>query len=262
LYSFMYNHVDGEELLEAICYRELTKFAASAQIEVDDENSLKRSLLGAGREQAKRALMGAIQSKADQVGLGVEIVFLGLQGIHPPPEVAESYQQVVGAVQKQQAEILNAEAERNRILATLVGSIDAANRVHGLVEKYQQAVEQDNREQISELAEQLENAFTQARGDVFATLSDARGYAFEKAELARADGERFAGQLKAHNAAPEFYKHQERLMAMEEALAKIRKYIVIADQNDKETVIIDLQDKSLPGVYDVDVPGLRESSEK
>jgi regulator of protease activity HflC (stomatin/prohibitin superfamily) len=262
LYAFRYNHVDGEELLKAICYRELTRFAASAQIEVDDEHSLSRSLLGAGREEAKRQLMERIQDKADKAGLGVEIVFLGLQGIHPPPDVAESYQQVVGGVQKQQADILSAEAERKRLLTTLVGSVDEANRLHALVEEYQRAEEQNDRQAITKLGEQLDHAFGQAKGDVFATLSEARAYAFEKAELAKATGERFAGQLKAYNAAPRFYKHQDRLTALEEALEKTRKFIVIADQNDKETVIIDLQDKPLTGVYDVEVPGFRESSEE
>jgi len=49
LYSFIYNHNEPEKRLEAICYRELTKFAASAKIEVDDEADLEQSLFGAGR---------------------------------------------------------------------------------------------------------------------------------------------------------------------------------------------------------------------
>src|SRR4030042_7210830 len=46
LYSFIYNHNEPEKLLESICYRELTKFAASAKIETDDQNNSEQSLLG------------------------------------------------------------------------------------------------------------------------------------------------------------------------------------------------------------------------
>ncbi|MHC4541377.1 MAG: SPFH domain-containing protein, partial [Planctomycetota bacterium] len=40
LYAFVYNHHEPEQLLKSICYRELTRFAASAKIEVDDDQSL------------------------------------------------------------------------------------------------------------------------------------------------------------------------------------------------------------------------------
>jgi len=139
LYSFIYNHNEPEKRLEAICYRELTKFAANAMIEVDDEADLEHSLLGAGRSEAKKALTGEIQKAADEAGLGIEIVFLGLQGIHPPPEVATDYQEVVSAVQKKQALIFEAQAERNKSLSALVGSVEAADKLYGLAAKYEQA---------------------------------------------------------------------------------------------------------------------------
>ncbi|UCC96864.1 MAG: hypothetical protein JSW66_13580, partial [Phycisphaerales bacterium] len=110
LYSFAYNHHEPEQLLESICYRELTRFAASAKIEADDEAGMAQSLLGAGRTEATETLTTRIQKAADQAGLGVEIVFVGLQGIHPPVEVAADYQKVIGALQKKQATILQAQA--------------------------------------------------------------------------------------------------------------------------------------------------------
>ena len=152
LYSFLYNYGqrekrDGtivygaEEMLKSICYRELTKFAASAKIEVDDEDQdrpgVRQSLLGAGRAGAKRILTLRIQQAADNAELGVEIMFLGLQGIHPPPKVAAAYQKVVGAIQKKQALILGAQGQRNKTLSTLVGSVQDANDLYTLYAKYQ-----------------------------------------------------------------------------------------------------------------------------
>ena len=260
LYSFIYNHNEPEKLLESICYRELTKFAASAKIEVDSEADLEHSLLGAGRGEAKRVLTESIQAAADSAGLGIEIVFLGLQGLHPPPDVAADYQKVIGAVQQKQALILNAHAERNRSLGTLVGSVKDAEQLYDLAAKYQKAEERSDSEQLEKLGKDLDSAFAQAKGDIFSRLAEAQSYAFEKAILAKATGERFASQVKAYRAAKEIYKREPRLMALEKALPKIRKFVVVADPNDEQVFIIDLQEKQTPSVYDL--AGLPGSSEK
>jgi len=260
LYSFIYNHNEPEKLLESICYQELTKFAASAKIEVEDSDDMSQSLLGAGRAQAKDILTKSIQAAADNAGLGVEIVFLGLQGIHPPPEVAADYQRVVGAVQKKQALILAAHAQRNKDLSTLAGSIQKADELYNLASAYQHAIENNHTEKIEELGSELDSAFAQAKGDIFSTLRQAKSYAFEKETLARAAGERFAGQLKAYRAAEEIYKREQRLAVLEEALDSVRKYVVVADQNDTQVFIVDVQEKPTPSLYEL--AGLEEKSEK
>lgn len=260
LYSFIYNHNEPEKLLESICYQQLTKFAASARIEVDNEADMEHSLLGAGRARAKDILTNRIQATADEAGLGIEILFLGLQGIHPPPEVAADYQKVIGAVQKKQTLILGAEAQRNRSLSTLAGSVEDADELYNLVAEYQLAKEQNNSEQIEKLGHHLDLAFAQARGDIFTVLRESQSYAFEKATLARATGERFASQLKAYRSAEEIYRRQLRLAVFEEALDNVRKYIVVADHNDTQVFIVDVKEKLTPSLYELG--GFEESSEK
>ena len=260
LYSFIYNHNEPVKLLESICYRELTKFAASATIEVGDEADMDKSLLGAGRAEAKSILTSKIQAAADNAGLGVEIVFLGIQGIHPPLEVAPDYQKVIGAVQKKQALILGAHAKRNKDLSTLAGSVEAADKLYSLAAKYQQAKEKNNPEEIEELEHHLDLAFAEAKGDIFTTLRKSQSYAFEKATLAQATGQRFASQLKAYRAAKEIYKREQRLAVLEETLENIRKFVVVVDQNDTQVFIIDVQEKLTPSLYEL--AGYEESSEK
>ncbi len=259
LYSFIYNHNEPEKRLEAICYRELTKFAASAKIEVDNEADLEQSLLGAGRSQAKNTLTRQIQKAANEAGLGVEIVFLGLQGLHPPPEVAADYQAVVGSIQKEQALILQAQAERNKNLSALVGSVEAADELYGLVARYQRAEDVNNPKDVEKLGNELDTALEEAKGDIFKTISESQSYAFEKETLAKATGERFASQLKAYRAAEDIYKRMLRLTVLEEGMKNIRKYVVVADPNDKQIIIIDVQEKLTPSIYDIG--GLEESSE-
>jgi len=260
LYSFIYNHNEPEKLLESICYRELTRFAASAKIEAGDETDIDQSLLGIGRAEAGKTLTERIQKAADEEGLGVEIVFLGLQGVHPPTEVAAAYQKVIGAVQQKQSLILQAQAERNMMLSTLVGSVEKADELYRLALKYRQAEDENSPEEIEKLGKQLDTAFEDAKGVIFKTLRESQRYAFEKETLAKGTGERFAGQLKAYTAAPEIYVHEQRLAMLEEALDGVRKYVVVADQNDTQVTIIDLQENPAPSIYETGV--FEESSKK
>ena len=260
LYSFIYNHNEPEKLLESICYRELTRFAASAKIEAGDETDIDQSLLGIGRAEAGKTLTERIQKAADEEGLGVEIVFLGLQGVHPPTEVAAAYQKVIGAVQQKQSLILQAQAERNMMLSTLVGSVEKADELYRLALKYRQAEDVNSPEEIEKLGKQLDTAFEDAKGVIFKTLRESQRYAFEKETLAKGTGERFAGQLKAYTAAPEIYVHEQRLAMLEEALDGVRKYVVVADPNDTQVTIIDLQENLAPSIYETGV--FEESSKK
>lgn len=264
LYAYVYQHRDPAKLLEAICYRELARFASSATLEVDDpgigQEMEDDSLLGPGRAKARVALTKGIQAAADEAGLGVEVVFVGLQGLHPPAEVAPDYQAVIGAVQKKQALVLEAEAQRNQSLSTLVGSVAEAGRLASLAAEYQAAQTEGRTEDVERLGRQFDAAFAAAKGDISRILSEAQSYAFSKVALARAKGEQFAGQLKAYQAAPEIYKNEHRMAVLEEVLPNIRKYVVVANPNDNEVVIVDLQEKPATSLYDLG--GIEESSPK
>lgn len=263
LYAYIYSQSDPGKLFESICYQELTRFAASAVIEADDlgsgQSPSDESLFGAGRSEAKETLMQRIQEAADNQRLGIEVVFLGLQGVHPPPEVAPDYQAVIGAVQQKQAKIMEAQAERNETLSTLAGSVSKAYELADLAAEYQDAQDQGRTEDAERLGERFYEAVAQARGRIFKILTDAQSYAFEKATLAEAAGERFAGQMKAYNAAPDIYSREQRLAVLEEMLPGIRKYVVAAGPNDTEVIILDLQEKGPMDLLDV-MGSLQESS--
>ncbi|MCH9022963.1 MAG: protease modulator HflK [Planctomycetes bacterium] len=103
---------DPRGLLEAVCYREVLHYAARSDVD---------SLLGPGRHKTTQDLRGLIQRKVDQEKMGIEIVFVGLVGVHPPIEVAEEYEKVVAAVQEKQSLVLNAIGAEYEILALARG---------------------------------------------------------------------------------------------------------------------------------------------
>ncbi|MFC1676576.1 SPFH domain-containing protein [Planctomycetota bacterium] len=249
LYSYIYNHNDPEKLFEAICYRELTNFAASASIEIEGDR--ERSLLCGGRANARAVLTQRIQKAVNDAGLGVEIVFLGLQGIHPPLEVAKAYDDVVGAVQEKQKLILRAHSQRNKILSKVVGSVKDADELYKLATDYRNAKSQNDSERIEELGGKLDEAFAAAKGEIFSILRNAQSYSFKKVTLAGATGRRFADQRKAYLASPQIYIRQQLLNTLEDSLEDTRKYVIVADVNDAQTFIIDVKDKLTPSLYDL-----------
>jgi len=263
LSHFLYNHKNSEKVLEAICYRQLAKLAANSIIEVDYSPTQKtpasKSLLGSGLARAQKSLTENIQKAADKAKLGVEIVLVAIEGIHPPPEVASKYEQVIGSVQTKLALILSAQAQQNKILGSLTGSVEEAEKLAELAKLYRRTEESD-KEQKRELAEKLDTALKKTGGTIFTTLRDAQAYAYQKATLAKWTGRRFRDQLKAYNAAPNIYQRRQRLLALEETMKDIRKFVVVADPNDTQIYIVDVKEKLTPSLYDL--TGLEELEQK
>ena len=75
--------------------------------------------------------------------------------------------------------------------------------------------------------------------------------------LAKGEGIRFAGQVQAYQASPELYKKIQRLMMLEESLDNVRKYVVVADEEDTQVYIVDLQEKLKDTLYEMGL-GLEE----
>ncbi|MHB0946186.1 MAG: SPFH domain-containing protein [Sedimentisphaerales bacterium] len=252
LYKYLYNYADSKKILEAVCNRQVVKFAAGARIEPESEGANdEESLLGAGRAKAADELVRTIQADADRLELGVEIVFMGLQGFHPPPAVAHDFQAVIGAVQKKQAAVLEAIAQRDALFTNNVGSVQKAEDLYGLADKYMEAAQKGDKKQTDALKLELDTAFSQASGELFAKLRQAKSYSYEKATLAEATGKRFAQQLEAYRASKVIYKHELKMSMLEESLAKIRKYIVATD-GDSQVTVVDLQEKLMPNLYDIE----------
>ena len=99
---------DPRSLLESICYQEVLHYCAHWDME---------TLMGAGRAETTRELQRSIQSRADAYQMGIEVVFTGLETIHPPVEVAAEFEKVVSALQDKQAAILKSQGEASVILA-------------------------------------------------------------------------------------------------------------------------------------------------
>jgi len=99
--DWAYRNCEPTNLLADLATREVVRYLAS----VDMNDIMSHSRLAAAG-----LLRDRIQAGANDRALGVKIVFVGLQDIHPPTKVAGDYEKVVGAEQTRQAAILNAQA--------------------------------------------------------------------------------------------------------------------------------------------------------
>lgn len=102
LLAWAYNNQDAPALLQDLGDREVVRYLAGADL---------NELMSAGRERASQQLVERLQAAADQRELGVRIVSVGLQDLHPPVKVAPEYEKVVAAVQAKEAKILAARAD-------------------------------------------------------------------------------------------------------------------------------------------------------
>ncbi|HOX02246.1 MAG TPA: protease modulator HflK [Candidatus Paceibacterota bacterium] len=99
--AWAYGHAQPERLLQDIANRVVVSYLVNVDID---------QLMTTGRLEAADWLRRQIQDLAQTNRLGIEILFVGLQGIHPPVGVAAAYQEVVGAMQEKQTNILAAQA--------------------------------------------------------------------------------------------------------------------------------------------------------
>lgn len=136
--DWVYNNTSPQDFLESLATREVVHFFAGSDL---------NDILSQGRLEAASVLRDRIQSAANDRELGVKIVFVGLQDIHPPTasDVAKTYENVVGAEQTRLAKILDADAAAIRTNAMAdaeaftVTNVADANRVRMVSSVYARA---------------------------------------------------------------------------------------------------------------------------
>lgn len=113
LYKYL-EYRNPKELLEGIGYRELTQFLTSMPME---------SVLGAKRLESAQIVKTNMQNTCEKLGMGIEIVFLGICGAHPPVPVADVFEEVIGATEQRETKILEARTYQEQSLFLVQGDI-------------------------------------------------------------------------------------------------------------------------------------------
>lgn len=198
------------------------------------------TLLGEGRITAGDYLRKQIDDTAKAHNLGVEVLFVGLQGVHPPQEsdVAAAFLKQIGALQDKQSAIEEAYRRRTEVLAGVAGSEERARRINAGIMKLDElrsvsaaaapgSPERAEAEKaIAEQEEALERLLAQAGGEAAQAIYDAIAYRWRASVDAKAQADAFAARVTAHQHAPELYRAKLYYEALTEGLQNSRKYVV------------------------------------
>ena len=101
LVAWAYNNEDPSQLLKYLANREVIRYLVG--VDLNDVMSTRRW-------EAATTLRDRIQRAADEHHMGAQIVFVGVQDIHPPTKVAPDYEKGVGATITRQTQILDAQS--------------------------------------------------------------------------------------------------------------------------------------------------------
>src|SRR5207253_688564 len=94
-------------------------------------------VLGEGREDLAVALRKRIQSRLDELDAGVEVLFVGIEGVHPPRETAATFETVVQSGQRRETTILAAQMQADKDLIDVAGSVEMARLIVGAIKDYE-----------------------------------------------------------------------------------------------------------------------------
>lgn len=106
-FAWLYGHRDPQRMLEAEAYRSISEEMVSRDI---------GEVLTRDRRDFAQTVTKGLQARLDQARVGLEIVTVTLNEVHPPVDVAAAYQDVVSAQLEERTRVLEAEVYTTRAI--------------------------------------------------------------------------------------------------------------------------------------------------
>lgn len=198
------------EMLRSVAQRELIEHAATLSVdEVLGAQRAKMSDTLRERIVARFAGLGRRDGATGKArGAGVEVLFVGVAGAHPPQleEVASSFEGVVMAEQKSIVQIENGRADEIRTLARVAGDVAVARRIVAEIDRLEAVRSSGDERAITELEQKVEALLSEAGGEAASIIEVARAERWERHMTARAMAVRQEGRTALFKAAPALYR--------------------------------------------------------
>jgi regulator of protease activity HflC (stomatin/prohibitin superfamily) len=237
-----------DDLLKVVAQRELTLFFQG--VDLDDILGPKRAEISA--EMRRRVEAAIARLNPDPVtgtprGAGIEIVFCGIVGIHPPKDrdVAAAFERVVDADQRFVARVDDARAQEIKLLTEAAGDVQTARTLiaeMNALQALETSATKESPETKAKIADQEQKVLRlldAAGGATASTIASAKAFRWERHMGDRARATRYAGQLAAYQAAPDLFRAAAYFDTLRDSLANSRLYI----SNSNVDVRVELQDR-------------------
>jgi len=229
--QYLYHYEDPVKVLEGVAYQYLSDYASS--VDTDE-------LIGPGRDAFNKRLRDLIQTRLDELEVGIELAFVGVRGAHPPAkdQVAAAFQAAIVAQTNKQTLISAAEGQARKILTAVAGTESQALAFDELL-RQRDALQSDaeaNATKLTELERRIDQMLV---GDPIAGTAPLSGNAAVVIANAGADASRkkadaavkvqaFATEVVAFQTAPNLYL-QRRTLDIYRGLDGVRKYVILGD---------------------------------
>lgn len=190
--------------------------------------------IGEARTEAGDELMTRIQSEATRAGLGVVIDQVTVASVHPPKDVADAFDGLVGAQQEKLTKIERAHQEAVKVLARVAGNERLARRIAKLIEEHDamEVKDGDAGKARLELEQRIARLVQEAGGEAAVLIAAARAERWNKENAAAGRALRYDPQSKLFMALPKYYPSSLYLRTLAEGLAGARKIIVISESGE------------------------------
>ncbi|MCC6906521.1 MAG: hypothetical protein IT430_01140 [Phycisphaerales bacterium] len=228
-----------EALIRQIATRVVNRRLAGMSIE---------QVLGPRRAALSDDLRGRIQTELDRWNSGIQVVFVGVAGIHPPKDVAASFEQVLEARETRESTIQDALRVATERLARAAGSVEQAQTIAREIEKLRSFGLSD--EGYAEQSLVVEQVLLQAGGSAAREILEAKADRWTTQNDKLATAIRHKSRLMPYEQAPELYSVREYLNTLRRALEG-RQLVIIPD-GVMSRITIDLkQDPTMINLTDI-----------
>lgn len=207
--KFVFNHQDPQKLVflisEKIISHEILKY------EIDE-------LFSAGRLDLARSLVKRIQNECDRFGLGVKILHVNINSVHPPLEVAPIFEENVSARQERETIISAAQQHVIRNQVETAGSSEHFRRLVELIDREEKG---DRRARAG-----LDSLLLACGGEVSRVLWEAYGYRWSRENDEGGKAERFRAKAAgSRGSIADVYKTDRYLSTLESVLENKKKVV-------------------------------------
>lgn len=233
-----------DDVLKAVAQREVFKMFQTLSLD---------SVLGAERRVISDRLRERVQAAFDALnpgpdgkarGAGVEVVFIGITGVHPPKETAKSFEFTVQTDQRREAMVESARGDEVKTLVEVAGDAALAREIVSELDALQ-AMNENKADQAAIASQEgkIRGLIERAGGTAASTLAEASAQRWEKHMGDRGRASRYAGQLAMYQAAPHIYRASLYFDVMKQSMAGSRLYVT-SDAVRDSRYDINLEDKN------------------
>ncbi len=186
------------------------------------------SLFCEGRIKLPEILQNRIQKVADKVKLGIEVLNVGIGGVHPPQTVSSAFQETVAALQEKETDIQLAQQYKVMHMIETVGTMKEAGIILKAINLMESNVAENKKIDTSLSPAAL---LRTSSGYVAEILAKANSYRWKRENKERGKADRFKKELLLYNVAPKTYLADCYFSVLETGLEYSEKYMLVGTRD-------------------------------